>query len=255
MDIKLSLGFLIGCILLVIVFKSKFKGDIGELAVAVVLKDLDKEKYKILHDIKIENPKALTKTSQIDHIIVSTFGIFCIETKGYKGKIYGKETSRQWCQYLTNKKNYFMNPVYQNYEHIKAIETILKNDYPNMTYYSIIAFSGEANLDKVETQNAKVCKIRDLEDVINELSVSEICDKGDIDKIIQIIDSNKSKETDFNHARDIKRIKKLNEEKIKENICPRCGAKLVEREGKYGKFIGCSNFPKCRFVTKICSDK
>lgn len=255
MDIKLSLGFLIGCILLVTIYKSKFKGDIGELAVAVVLKDLNKEKYKILHDLKIENPKALTKTSQIDHIIVSTFGIFCIETKGYKGKIYGKETSRQWYQYLTNKKNYFMNPVYQNYGHIKAIETILKNDYPNMTYYSIIAFSGEANLDKVETQNAKVCKIRDLEDVINELSVSEICDKGDIDKIIKIIDSNKSKETDFNHARDIKRIKKSNKEKIKENICPRCGSKLVQREGKYGKFIGCSNFPKCRFVTKISSDK
>ena len=255
MDTKLSLGFLIGCILLVIVYKSKFKGDIGELAVAVVLKDLDKEKYKILHDIKIENPKALTKTSQIDHIIVSTFGIFCIETKGYKGKIYGKESSRQWCQYLPKHKNYFMNPVYQNYGHIKAIETILKNDYPNMTYYSIITFSGEANLDKVETQNAKLCKIRDLEDVINELSVSEVCDKGDIDKIIKIIDSNKSKETDFNHARDIMRIKKLNEEKIKENICPRCGAKLVEREGKYGKFIGCSNFPKCRFATKICSDK
>ncbi|MDU5149335.1 NERD domain-containing protein [uncultured Anaerococcus sp.] len=255
MDTKLSLGFLIGCILLVTIYKSKFKGDIGELAVAVVLKDLDKEKYKILHDIKIENPEALTKTSQIDHIIVSTFGIFCIETKVYKGKIYGKETSRQWCQYLTNKKNYFMNPVYQNYGHIKAIETILKNDYRNMTYYSIIAFSGEANLDKVETQNAKVCKIRDLEDLINELSVSEICEKEDIQKIIQLINSNKSRETDFNHARDIKRLKKSNKEKIKENICPKCGAKLIESEGKYGKFIGCSNFPKCRFVTKINSDK
>lgn len=255
MDIKLSLGFLIGCILLFTIYKSKFKGDIGELAVAVVLKDLDKEKYKILHDIKIENPKALTKTSQIDHIIVSTFGIFCIETKGYKGKIYGKETSRQWCQYLTNKKNYFMNPVYQNYGHIKAIETILKNDYPNMIYYSIIAFSGEANLDKVETQNAKVCKIKDLENVIKALSIHKVCDKKDVKKIIQIIESNKSKETDFNHAIDIKRIKKSNKEKIKENICPKCGAKLVEREGKYGKFIGCSNFPKCRFVTKISSDK
>lgn len=255
MAIKLSFGFLIGCILLVTVYKSKFKGDIGELAVAVVLKDLDKEKYKILHDIKIENPEALTKTSQIDHIIVSTFGIFCIETKGYKGKVYGKESSRQWCQYLPKHKNYFMNPVYQNYGHIKAVETILKNDYPNMTYYSIIAFSGEANLDEVETQNAKVCKIKDLEDVINELSVSDICEKEDIQKIIQLINSNKSTETDFSHARDINRLKKSNEEKIKENICPKCGAKLVEREGKYGKFIGCSNFPKCRFATKISSTK
>ncbi|MDU2585460.1 MAG: topoisomerase DNA-binding C4 zinc finger domain-containing protein [Anaerococcus prevotii] len=43
-------------------------------------------------------------------------------------------------------------------------------------------------------------------------------------------------------------MKKENEEKIKANICPKCGGKLVEREGKYGKFIGCSNFPKCRFV-------
>ena len=148
-----------------------------------------------------------------------------------------------------------MNPVYQNYGHIKAIETILKNDYPNMTYHSIIAFSGEADLDKVDTQKAKVCKIKDLENVIKALSVYEVFDKKDIKKIIQIIESNKSKETDFNHTRDIKKLEKLNEEKIKENICPRCGSKLVEREGKYGKFIGCSNFPKCRFVTKICSDK
>lgn len=100
-----------------------------------------------------------------------------------------------------------------------------------------------------------MCKIKDLEDVINELSVSEVCEKEDIQKIIQLINSNKSTETDFSHARDIKRLKKSNEEKIKENVCPKCGAKLVEREGKYGKFIGCSNFPKCRFVTKISSTK
>jgi restriction system protein len=32
--------------------------------------------------------------------------------------------------------------------------------------------------------------------------------------------------------------------------CPRCGGELVERMGKYGKFHGCSNFPKCKFTTK-----
>lgn len=30
-------------------------------------------------------------------------------------------------------------------------------------------------------------------------------------------------------------------------ICPDCGGKLIERKGKYGIFIGCSNYPKCHY--------
>jgi len=33
--------------------------------------------------------------------------------------------------------------------------------------------------------------------------------------------------------------------------CPQCGGNLIERKGKYGKFFGCSNYPKCRFIKKI----
>ncbi len=32
--------------------------------------------------------------------------------------------------------------------------------------------------------------------------------------------------------------------------CPKCGGDLIERRGRYGKFFGCSNFPKCRFIKK-----
>ena len=32
------------------------------------------------------------------------------------------------------------------------------------------------------------------------------------------------------------------------NTCPRCGKKLVERNGKNRAFIGCSGYPKCRFT-------
>ncbi|WP_381415372.1 type I DNA topoisomerase [Spiroplasma endosymbiont of Anurida maritima] len=31
-------------------------------------------------------------------------------------------------------------------------------------------------------------------------------------------------------------------------ICPECGFDLVYRYGKYGKFIACSTFPKCRYI-------
>ncbi len=31
-------------------------------------------------------------------------------------------------------------------------------------------------------------------------------------------------------------------------ICDKCGHKMLLREGRYGKFLGCSNFPKCRNI-------
>ncbi len=34
-------------------------------------------------------------------------------------------------------------------------------------------------------------------------------------------------------------------------MCPECGQPLVYREGKFGKFIGCSDFPKCRHTEQI----
>lgn len=35
------------------------------------------------------------------------------------------------------------------------------------------------------------------------------------------------------------------------NKCPKCGGQLKEKDGKYGKFIGCSNFPICRYTEKF----
>ena len=52
-------------------------------------------------------------------------------------------------------------------------------------------------------------------------------------------------------------IKKEHIKNIRENIidkdpnkCPLCGGQLVERNGKYGSFIGCSNYPKCKYTKK-----
>ncbi len=33
-------------------------------------------------------------------------------------------------------------------------------------------------------------------------------------------------------------------------ICPRCGHKLEIRKGKYGSFIGCGNYPRCKYIRK-----
>lgn len=37
-------------------------------------------------------------------------------------------------------------------------------------------------------------------------------------------------------------------------ICPDCGSKIVTKEGRYGKFRGCSNFPKCKYSEDYIED-
>jgi DNA topoisomerase-1 len=32
--------------------------------------------------------------------------------------------------------------------------------------------------------------------------------------------------------------------------CPQCGGDLVRRQGRYGPFVGCANFPKCRYIQR-----
>ena len=52
------------------------------------------------------------------------------------------------------------------------------------------------------------------------------------------------------HVRDI-RTKISNENELAQNmICPRCGSKLIERNGRYGKFIGCSSYPRCKYIKR-----
>ena len=47
------------------------------------------------------------------------------------------------------------------------------------------------------------------------------------------------------------RLKYITEKKktiYNPNICPECGGQLKEKNGKYGSFIGCSNYPRCRYT-------
>ncbi len=49
---------------------------------------------------------------------------------------------------------------------------------------------------------------------------------------------------------DYPKIKEIQPLKLREK-CPKCGEYLIERQGKWGKiFIGCSGYPKCRFIRK-----
>lgn len=75
------------------VFMPKERGYFGEKSVAFFLSGLDKTKYKVINNIMLQ---VGNKTTQIDHVIVSNYGIFVIETKNYKGWIIGNEFDDNW---------------------------------------------------------------------------------------------------------------------------------------------------------------
>lgn len=132
----------------------KVKGRIGERTVrSVIGKDLDEETYIEFHDLIIPSRSG---TTQIDHVYVSVFGIFVIETKNYTGWIFGSEKQSKWTQVVYKQKHYFQNPLRQNYAHIKALSELLQ--LPEEKFHSMVVFLGDCELKTQMPPN--VCRIR-----------------------------------------------------------------------------------------------
>ena len=231
-------------IILIVKFKSpNIKGNIGERKVSKALNTLDNNEYKVVNNVMIRTDRG---TTQIDHVVISVYGIFIIETKNYKGLIFGNEYDDNWKQVIYKRSERFRNPIKQNYGHVAALKERL-NLEKDLLIISIIAFTNRASL-KVNTKtpvmydNDVVSYIRSYNNkLISEDDVKRIY----YDLLMSNIDS---KDTRKEHVHSIRKNLRQRENNINNNICPRCGKALVKRQGKHGEFIGCSGFPKCRFI-------
>ncbi len=242
---------IIGLILvfmIVKVFSSGIKGAIGESKVAIRLDFLNKKEYKVFNNILLQSEG---RSSQIDHLIVSVYGIFVIETKNYKGWIHGHENSEYWVQSFYKKKYRFRNPVPQNKGHIGTLKTILR-EYNHVVYYPIIVFTGQAKLKNVYSKVPVIYKGQLLRAIKNRKG-KKILTVEEVNEIIRKIFKShvRGKSAKGEHVR--KARKNVYKQKRRENssLCPRCGGSLVIRNGQYGKFYGCTNFPKCRYTKKL----
>jgi hypothetical protein len=81
--------------------------------------------YRVLSNVLIPY-RGRIGTSQIDHIVVSIYGIFCVETKSHKGWILGSKVRKIFTQHLY-RNNYpiIPNPVIQNDTHVRALYELL----------------------------------------------------------------------------------------------------------------------------------
>jgi hypothetical protein len=123
-------------------FMPKIKRILGEKSVEAYLSSLDEEKYKVINHISFE---IKGKAIDIDHVVVSNYGIFVIKDNDYKGTIVGDESDESWKQKLPTKREKISNPIHENYENIQWLKQAT-SEFGDLRYVSIIDFTTNARL-------------------------------------------------------------------------------------------------------------
>ncbi len=248
------------------------KGRLGEFYTYKYLKSLAGYK-RYLFNLYV--PKNNGETTELDVVLLHESGIYIFESKNYSGWIFGTESQPYWTQTLPtgrgkSQKNQFYNPILQNKGHLKWLQTFLSDD--NLPFYSYIVFSDRCELKNITLssgkhyvvnrynlfsavqQNIAKAGIQLSAEKIDELfeKLYPLTQINEAEKIIHI--RNIQQRTQNNFAQNISAAAAA--PNVEKTLCPRCGGQLVmriaskgERQGK--KFLGCSNYPRCRYIENL----
>lgn len=127
------------------------KGWAGERVVRTILKSLPKDEYIVLNDVKFYGREKDNKgpgryqgkrwSCQIDHLVISVYGIFCIETKNYLGSTSGNYKDKYLQRRVLGMKYKTYSPIHQNYRHLQRLtETFPLIKFHSKDLHSIICF-------------------------------------------------------------------------------------------------------------------
>lgn len=226
-------------------------GDSGEKRVSSFLEDLDCEDYRVYNDLLVRNGNY---TTQVDHVVISRYGVFVLETKNVHGKVYGGGNAEFWKQYLPDtgyrrygftQEHQLRNPIWQNDGHIKTLrKLVFGNDVP---VYGVVVFPSDTDINVTAEQPVLnmynvVPYIKQYRDVVLSSDQMGFYRR----RLLEVISISESDRKD--HLGNVYRNKERRNEAVASGRCPRCGGSLVLRNGRYGQFYGCSNYPQCKYI-------
>lgn len=233
--------------LLLAFLKSPFmKGILGEFQVNLLANlFLDKQRYTLFKNITLPTEDG---TTQIDHIIVSRYGVFVIETKNMKGWIYGGANQKTWTQKIYKHTTKFQNPLHQNYKHTQTLQAALGIN--NGKIFPLVVFIGDSEFktpmpDNVVYAGRYIRYIKGKTQLIlSDLEVMAICKKIESGRLSPSI------KTHEQHVRHVNEIVEAKSQRI-DTSCPKCGKPMILRTAKSGatagnQFWGCSGYPYCK---------
>ena len=235
----------------------RFKGLLGEIFVKVTAWFfLPAKIYCRFHNVTLPTPDG---TTQIDHIFISRFGIFVVETKNMKGMIVGEKTEKQWLQQIASTSFPFQNPLHQNYKHVKALETLL--GIRPQFIHSVVVFVGKSTF--ASAMPPEVTYRRDYIRYIKSFR-RPVLSESRVKRARARIQSGRLTPSWKTHQQHVQQLEKrfktcdanLETTETEQRICPNCGELMVLRTAKKGRnsgkqFWGCSAYPECRAVRNI----
>jgi len=276
-----QLWYLLPLLLLATLIKTPwFKGMIGEAFINLGIRlFLDKREYHLLKNVTLPTPQG---TTQIDHVIVSRFGLFVIETKNIKGWIFGNPAHKSWTQQLYRRRHTFQNPLRQNYLHLMTLKSLL--GLADHQLHSIIYFIGDCTFKSpmpdnvmnrgliryIKGKTTPVLTPAEVTRVIDTIQQGRLAANWQTHK--QHVAQLKTRHSDAPHPplsvaampvvnQVVNAAPTITESLTKQNpLCPRCGNQMVLRTAKRGdnkgnRFWGCSGYPKCRFIVNLTENR
>ena len=166
----------------------------GEASVSRLLqRNFGPPDYHLLNHVTLQLEDG---TTEIDHILVSRFGVFVIETKTFKGWIFANATQAKWTQVLFRYKFKFQNPIFQNFRHVQAVQARL-NFLPPGDVNSVVVFAGEAEfktevpagvfylsqlVDHLRERNVHVMSLNRMQFCVGRLETTRLEISGQTDK-------------------------------------------------------------------------
>ena len=242
--------YLIPIIIFSVMVKSAwFKGVLGEWQVNLLIKFfLDKNDYHLIKNVTLPTEDG---TNQIDHIIVSQYGIFVVETKNMKGWIFGGANQKQWTQKIYKHTSKFQNPLHQNYKHVKTLEACLNTKKESV--FSVIIFIGDSTFKTKMPDNVAFAR-GGIEYIKNQKEI--VFTNDEVANIVDQIESGRLERGFKTNRQHVKHVKAIVEQKPDTKSCKKCGSEMVLRKATKGKnagntFWGCSSFPKCRNILEV----
>lgn len=218
------------------------RGKFGENVVRGIIDQASYGQQYMINDLRLRLPNGMS--AQIDHVVIRPNGIFVIETKNYSGTIYGGQNDRQWTQVLAGgkEKHKMYNPIKQNATHLYHVNRILHGKYALLSAIVFVQGNTENILaDQIFSQRELLTFLRS--DTGQKLTEEEV------QSVFTLLSQHNAGQT-LSASEHIQNIRRM-ETDLQNNICPRCKGKLVQRCSKDGNlFLGCSNYPDCRFTKR-----
>lgn len=191
--VALAIGFVIGRYLTLRSSRAASFQNRGEALLSrAMLKAFGPPDYHLMNHVTLEMNDG---TTQVDHILVSRFGVFVIETKDYKGWIFANANHATWTQVLFKWKFRFQNPIFQNLRHVRAVQDLL-DFLPPEAIKSVVVFAGEAEfmtaipagvftlsgfIDHIREQTVEVMSLNRVQFCVGRLETARLAISGRTD--------------------------------------------------------------------------